>query len=155
MAKSSQDTANRKEAYQQLDNDSLAAVYMQLDADFRRIQSNMALIKGIAQNRMEAAKVRILPTDGPIRIKGALWPDLPQSEFEKGMRTGGLRGMLIKRVGFEYKEVVALHTAANQDNKAAREEGQERTWDLHGTFPLTRLPEEARRVLPKTKGGTQ
>ena len=102
-------TKHVREAYELFTNDELAEAFMQHLEEYKRIERMMNIIKGVAQARMEATGLRILPTSGPIRIKGKLRPDLTMAQLKKG--TSEDRGVLIRVVGFQYKEVIAKENA--------------------------------------------
>lgn len=110
MAKKKRQTKVMLKAYEQLTNDQLATVYMDQMEEYKRIERTLKVIRSVAQQRMESLSLRELPTDGNIRIKGSLRSDLRPSEIEKGERNG-VRGILIKKVGFEYKDVVEAQNA--------------------------------------------
>ena len=111
MTKASKKTKVYREIYESFSNDELAAASMRLLEDQQRMEQLRNIIKTVCQQRMELMGVRILPTEGPVRIKGKLRPDLTDPERDKGHDSS--RGLLIKSVGFQYKEVVA------QENPAA------------------------------------
>ena len=100
-------TKAMKRAYGQMSNDQLAAVYMEQEAESRRINRILSVIKSVAQQRMEDTGLRVLPTDGPVRIKGHLFGDLAQHVQDRDSGAG--KSLLIKRVSFEYKDVVEDH----------------------------------------------
>ena len=97
-------TKSSRHAFEALSNDGLAAVYMWHLNEKLASERMMNIIKTVAQERMESMGMRILPTDGPFRIKGRLIPDLTEVDNAKGPHSE--RGLLIKSVSFARKEVL-------------------------------------------------
>ena len=102
MAKDSRQTKVDRRIYESFSNDELAAASMELLKEQQRMERLRNIIQTVCQHRMELMGVRVLVTEGPVRIKGKLRPDLTNPERDKGND----RGLLIKSVGFQYKEVV-------------------------------------------------
>lgn len=102
MAKESKKTKMDREIYESFSNDQLALAAMRLLEEQQRMERLRNIIKTVCQHRMELMGVRMLPTEGPVRIKGKLRPDLTNTERDQAHD----RGLLIKSVGFQYKAVV-------------------------------------------------